>query len=84
MADETGRADEHADREVRAHSARRRLADEPQQRGHPQRAQDEADEAAEQTDDRARDAPPPGYRAVVRRRPRRGVGRRQRRRSIPL
>ena len=53
MADGAGDADPEADGEVRARGARRALADELQQRGHPQRAEDQPDDAAEQADERA-------------------------------
>jgi hypothetical protein len=41
--------------QVRPDGARGRLADQPQQRRHPQRAEDQADEAAEQPDHQAGD-----------------------------
>ena len=48
VADHPCHADAEADRDVRADGAVGSLADGPQQRGHPQAAEDQADDAAEQ------------------------------------
>src|SRR5712691_994576 len=55
VAEESGGSDADADGEVRADSAARRLADEPEERGHAKRAEDQADEAAEEADHGAGD-----------------------------
>ena len=73
VRERAGDADEDADRHVGPDRALRRLADPAQQRRHPQRAEDQADEPAEQPDHRAARRQPRGRRAR-RRRPRRGRG----------
>ncbi len=53
MPDHPGDPDAEADRDVRADGTGRRLADEPHQRGHPQRPEDQPDDPAEDPDRRA-------------------------------
>jgi hypothetical protein len=53
VPDDAGRANEDADEQVSADRSHRLLADEAQKRGHSQRAEDQADDAAEETDHRA-------------------------------
>ena len=55
MPDHAGGAHEDADEQIRADGPDRLLADESKQRGHPQGAEDEADDPAEETDHRAAD-----------------------------
>src|SRR3989440_4590113 len=55
MPDHAGGAHEDADEQIRADGPDRLLADESEQRGHPQGAEDEADDPAEETDHRAAD-----------------------------
>src|SRR2546421_2473260 len=55
MPDHAGGAHEDADEQIRADGPDRLLADESEQRGHPQGAEDEADDPAEEPDHRAAD-----------------------------
>src|SRR5437588_566314 len=55
MPDHAGGAHEDADEQIRADGPDRLLADESEQRGHPQGAEDEADDPAEETDHGAAD-----------------------------